>query len=103
MCATVRWQLSVVEQKGNVMALPHQSSAPEAEAFYGRLVESLTLQKVDGEQGARMDRIRDDAKSLALTIASQCPSGRERALAATHLEETVMWAIKAVALDQPSS
>lgn len=47
---------------------------------------------------ASYEEIREAAKAFALQIVQLCPEGRERSLAVTKLEETVMWAIKAIAV-----
>ena len=41
--------------------------------------------------------IRDHAHDLALLINERCPESREKSLAITHLEETVMWANASIA------
>ena len=41
--------------------------------------------------------IRDCAKALAYTINEFTPDGREKSLAMTKLEETVMWANAVIA------
>jgi hypothetical protein len=41
--------------------------------------------------------IRDKAKDLALLMEELCPTSREKALAMTKLEETVMWANASIA------
>lgn len=41
--------------------------------------------------------IRDKAKELAYLIDNECPNSREKSLAITKLEETVMWANAAIA------
>lgn len=46
------------------------------------------------------ERIRQAAKALGAEILNECPESRERSLAITKLEETVMWAVKAVACHQ---
>lgn len=48
----------------------------------------------------KMEEVRIPARALAESIYSLCPDTRERSLAITHLEETVMWAIKSIALYQ---
>ncbi len=48
-------------------------------------------------QPAKFERIRAEAKGLALTIKELCPGSRESALAMTKLEEAVMWANAAIA------
>lgn len=41
--------------------------------------------------------IRDRARDLAMLIDAWAPDGREKSLAITALEETVMWANAAIA------
>jgi len=41
--------------------------------------------------------IRDKAKELAILIVDECPDSRERSLAMTNLEQSVMWANAAIA------
>ncbi len=47
-----------------------------------------------------MEQLRQDAKVLARTISDLCPLSREQSLAFTNLEQTVMWAIAAIARNQ---
>jgi hypothetical protein len=49
-------------------------------------------------QQAAAEEIRETGLELAELIDSLAPEGREKSLAITHLEETVMWAVKAVAI-----
>lgn len=51
-------------------------------------------------QPEKYERIRAEAKSLALSIAELAPGSRERALAITKLEEAVMWANAAIARNE---
>ena len=44
------------------------------------------------DQVPRYEAIRQAAKEFAELVADLCPQGRERALALTHLEQSVMWA-----------
>ena len=41
--------------------------------------------------------IREKAKELAYMIDELCPSSRERSLASTNLEQSVMWANASIA------
>ena len=45
-----------------------------------------------------IERIRKAADDLCLVIDEVTPSSREASLAKTHLEETVMWAVKSIVL-----
>lgn len=48
-------------------------------------------------QAERYQALRDKAKELAYLIDEECPSGRERSLAMTKLEEAIMWANASIA------
>lgn len=48
----------------------------------------------------RMEIVREDAKQFLQVLYGNVPEGRELSIALTHLEETVMWAIKGIALHQ---
>lgn len=46
--------------------------------------------------GEELDRTRLNYKNLLEAVLSQIPAGRERALAVTHLETSLMFATKAI-------
>ena len=48
-------------------------------------------------QPEKYGKIRDEAYKLALLIDFNCPESREKSLAITKLEETVMWANASIA------
>lgn len=48
----------------------------------------------------KIEQVRIDAKILARRILVNVPDSRERSLAITHLEETVMWAVKGLVVNQ---
>ena len=48
-------------------------------------------------QQEKYEKLREKAKELAYLIDELCPSSREKALANTKLEESVMWANASVA------
>lgn len=52
------------------------------------------------DQPERYIAIRDYAKGLAALIALACPASRERSLAFTHLENSVMWANASIARNE---
>lgn len=47
-----------------------------------------------------IETLRGNAINVAGLILDLTPPSRERSLALTHLEETVMWAVKAAVLHQ---
>lgn len=50
-----------------------------------------------GDQPARYEAIRAQAREFAVTLAGECPPSRELSLALTKLEECVMHANSAIA------
>ena len=61
--------------------------------------KSLTNQSPTTEQIESIESIREGAKLVLGRILGLAPASRERSLALTHLEETVMWAVKAIVLE----
>ena len=53
-----------------------------------------------GDQSERYERIREKAKVLAAYINEKCPDSREKSLAFTKLEESVMWANASIARNE---
>lgn len=51
-------------------------------------------------QPLKYEAIRAQAKELALMIDEQCPNSREKSLAMTKLEESVMWANASIARNE---
>lgn len=51
-------------------------------------------------QPERYEQIRVDAKVLAYTIQKCCPESREKSLAITNIQQAVMWANAAIALNE---
>ena len=58
---------------------------------------NFTYHKPEGACIGRYGEIRAKAKELAYLIDGLCLPGRERSLAMTKLEETVMWANASIA------
>ena len=48
-------------------------------------------------QAEKYDQLRSKAKELAYLIDELCPNSREKSLATTKLEESVMWANASIA------
>lgn len=57
----------------------------------------FTYHEPKGDQPERYIEIRARAKQLATLISKSCPPSRERSLALTKLEESVMWANASIA------
>lgn len=65
-----------------------------------RIENNFTYHAPSGTQKERYERIRNNAKSLAMLIDVACPESRERSLAMTKLEESVMWANASIARNE---
>ena len=61
---------------------------------------NFTYHAPKNDQTARYISIREKAKELAYMIDELCPESRERSLAFTKLDETVMWANAAIARNE---
>jgi hypothetical protein len=51
-------------------------------------------------QPEKYSELRGEALAMAQTINALCPDSREKSLALTKLEETVMWANAAIARNE---
>ena len=73
--------------------------AENSDQMYDRLARSLTNVTPTDDGIERIEKVREAGRELAYALAWFCPDSRERSLAATHLEETVMWAVKSIVLE----
>ena len=64
------------------------------------LENRFTHHPPQGDQAVRYAQIRQEAHHLAIVIDGLAPDSREKSLAITHLEETVMWANAAIARNE---
>lgn len=62
------------------------------------LVASLTNHSPNGRQIDSIEELRAIAKTYGSLIIRDTPMSREQSLALTKLEESVMWAVKAIVL-----
>jgi hypothetical protein len=65
------------------------------------LERSLTNITPGPDAIVRIERLRAVSKAFGLSIIQEARDSRERSLALTHLEEAVMWAVKAIVMEQP--
>lgn len=63
------------------------------------ITNRFTYHSPTAGQPEKYGRIRDQAKDFAFSLAEICPSSRELSLALTHLQNAVMWANAAIALN----
>ena len=52
------------------------------------------------DQAERYVKIRETAKELALVIMENCPDSREKSVALTKVQESVMWANASIAINE---
>lgn len=64
------------------------------------LDKNYTYHPPKGDQTKRYEGIREKAKEFAKLIDISCPESREKSLAMTQLETTVMWANASIARNE---
>jgi hypothetical protein len=60
----------------------------------------FTYHSPSGTQQQRYVEIREKAKELAHLINKDCPESREKSLALTSCQQTVMWANASIAINE---
>ena len=65
-----------------------------------KIKNNFTYHAPDADQVSRYESIREHAKDFAFLIDEFCPHSREKSLALTKLEESVMWANAAIARNE---
>lgn len=76
------------------------SIAPKSLMTHEQIQNTFTYHKPFGTQQKRYEEIRECAKSLAHLFAASCPQSRETSLAFTNLQQAVMWANAAIAINE---
>jgi hypothetical protein len=64
------------------------------------MVKRFTYHSPKPGQPERYTAIRDAAKQFAELVNAECPDSREKSLAITALEESVMWANASIARNE---
>lgn len=64
---------------------------------------NFTYHRPTAGQPEKYERLRGEARRLALLIFDLCPESRERSIALTEVESAVMWANAAIARNQPAT
>lgn len=65
-----------------------------------KIDNTFTYHPPFGTQPDRYTNIRNAAKALAIQISQYCPDSREKSLAMTNLEQSVMWANASIARNE---
>lgn len=63
----------------------------------------FTYHKPFGDQPDRYQNLRAEAHELATLINHLCPESREKSLAITHLQQSIMWANASIAINEKES
>ena len=61
-----------------------------------QLISNMTHHKPDSAAQEAIETLREAYKRAAEVLAAETPDGRASSLAQTKLEESLMWAVKAV-------
>ena len=64
------------------------------------LRRTLTNHRPDREQINRIELIREVGYTFGVSIVDNSPASRAQSIALTKLEEAVMWAVKAIAIEE---
>jgi hypothetical protein len=67
--------------------------------FSTAIANSFRSHKLSNEYLHVQEELREKAKELAYIMDDLCPRGRELSLAMTNLEQALMWANKAIAVE----
>jgi hypothetical protein len=60
----------------------------------------FTYHKPFGDQPTRYENLRSVAKELATLVEKSCPNSREKSLAITNLQQSIMWANASIAINE---
>lgn len=60
----------------------------------------FTYHSPEGNQACRYRKIRKAGKIMAQIIDEECPDSREKSLAFTNLEQSIMWSNAAIARNE---
>lgn len=72
-----------------------------SEAEQKKIENGLSYHPVQGDnQAERYQSNRHNAQSFATTLTQNCPASRELSLALTALQEALMWANAAIAVNE---
>lgn len=64
---------------------------------------TFTYHRPFGTQQVRYEALRSAARELATLIQGSCPESREKSLALTNLQQSIMWANASIAINEKES
>lgn len=65
-----------------------------------QIENTFTYHPPFGNQPARYVEIREAAKTFAMVVQRACPESREKSLALTSVQQSVMWANASIAINE---
>jgi hypothetical protein len=60
----------------------------------------FTYHKPFGTQAGRYEILRNKAREFAETVENLCPDSREKSLAITNIQQSIMWANASIAINE---
>ena len=82
------------------MVMKNDADIQNDERRKRQLFTSLTNHTPPQQSMAQIEVLRVAAKDFGADIIAKCPDSRERAVALTKLEESLMWAVKSLVLPE---
>lgn len=67
------------------------------------IANRFTYHQPIGNQSRRYEVLRNSARALAVLIRDLCPDSRERSTALTNIQQAIMWANAAIAINENES
>lgn len=64
------------------------------------IVKTFSYHAPHGDQVDRYSQLRVQARELAIMMLELCPDSREKALALTNLQQSIMWANASIAITE---
>lgn len=65
-----------------------------------KVKKSLTNIKPNEEKLKRIEALRESYKDIVNSLSENCNDSRELSIAITKLEESLMWAVKSIILEE---
>ncbi len=85
-----------VSQSGAAIPETRLAKSPEAYQDPENHLFRKTYRSLTAGEASLMDTLKDKANEIHTLIQSIEAGGREISLAVTHLEQSIMWAVKAI-------
>lgn len=83
--------------------MPDDRKYPQSATTAPQIENAFVYHPPIGDQAGRYTVLREKAKELAHLIDGSCPPSREKSLALTNLEQSIMWANASIARNEKAS